>query len=279
MAAVRTLVVLVALVGGSLEATAPQRPPSIPSGRNVAARVAAARRVTGVRGHVRLVREDASSGARTVRVLLVKARPYGPASTVLYQVQNPPSARRQALLLEYGPGRETSATWFDGPDTILPLGSPADLARPFFDTDAAVIDLSDDVFRWPNQEVTGTSNALRRRCVVLESRPGAAVRGPVAVVRSCVALELNLPLHMEWIGADGRPLRRMTVERVSRAEVGPWVATALTVESGDGSRRTRIEAIRGDRYASVPAAEFAIEAIRESLRERPAAKPPGGKAP
>lgn len=239
-----------------------------PAAEQLIARVVEAKKTSGFRVRARLVRSTPGSDTPEVQQLLIRGRRHGEESQVLYQILWPAAAKGQALLVEKLPGREIGGFFFEPPDRHTRL-TPQLLAQPFFGSDLAVEDLTEDFWEWPAQKLVGDATVERHPCKILESRPSAAAAGSYSLVKSWIATDITLPLRVEKYGRDGRLMKRFKAERIMRQGPAHWAAGRLVVDRPDGLSRTTLEGSKSERDLDIPAAEFTLEKIRKPLRRAP----------
>jgi hypothetical protein len=194
----------------------------------------------------------------------VKARLSGQTTTTLFQVTGPASVPRQALLIELSPGQRARGFLIEAPDRVTPL-DPIVAERPFLGSDLAIGDLTDEFLWWPSPRSAGRERVLGRLCAIIETRPPDTSLG-VASVRCWLSLDLGLPVQIEKYDREGRLLRRLIVDRFVRFDDRHWAIASVTVTAEGGQTRTKLEGLRGNRQAEVPASDFLLDTIRRSLQ-------------
>jgi hypothetical protein len=223
-----------------------------------------ANRLSGYRGHARLVQTDTQTQKERTTRLVIKARKDGKSFKVLYQAIWPSSVAGQSVLVETEPGQPVKGFLMESPDRVIPL-TPRLLEQPLFGSDFRIEDLTEDFWHWPMHEFIGTEIIMGCPCKIIESRPGSATQSGYSVIRSWVCPRLALPLRVERITRDGLPARRLSVEKIAKAGRG-WAARSLLMTPTDGKSRTLFEGTSMEADVVVPAAEFSIEAIRSDFR-------------
>jgi hypothetical protein len=232
------------------------------------ARVVAARQTIGYRVRARLVRTTAGSGQRDVKQLLIKGRRKGDDNKVLYQILWPSPLLGQTLVIEQTAGRDALAWLFTPPDHVSDL-TPARTGDPFFGSDLTVEDLAEEFWHWPTQEIVGEDTVGQHRCRILESRPSADAATRYSRVRTWIAPEIALPLRVEKFGKDGRLIRRITAEKITKRKNNYWTAANVIVEPADGRTRTVLEGSHADRDIEISDEDFTVEKIKASLPSKP----------
>lgn len=263
----RQMIVLLLLlfVSAALSASAAWAGSQAATAEQLIQRVLDARRFQGLRGSARLIRIDSRTEAREIRRLTVKMRQSGSLTTILYQAGKTKDAAAQALVLNLLPGRSPAGFLLKSTGQMTPL-SDALMEEPFFGSDIRIGDLADDFLFWPSQRLMGEEVVLRRRCRILESLPSDESRTATARVRSWVSPETGLILKVEKYDSQGRLLRSLKVERITRLEGKGWVVSRLSVVPAGGSFSTMLEGTRYDSGKEVPAREFELERILPSLK-------------
>ncbi len=253
-------------VGGAPVAGS-ESPRSKPTAGELVARVVEARKGLGLTGRARLVRFDSRTGKSDIKRLIVKIRQDSSSTKMLYQVVGPRGAARQALVLDLPAGKRPTGFLVDG-DSVVPL-TPKAFEQPFLGSDLTIGDLTDDFLSWPVHVLVGEEELLGRRCSIVESSRSARAGSPAAKVRSWISRDLALPLRVERLSAEGRLVRRLSVERVRRLDANHWTAASVTVGSADAETRTTLQGTSGDGHATISDSEFAIETIQRALKGSP----------
>ncbi len=228
------------------------------------ARIMDAQKTSGFRTRARLIRTSAGTGAEEVTQLLIKGRREGEAAEVLYQALWPPAVRGQALVVQRRPGHAAGGFFYEPPDSRRPLTAEL-LARPFFGSDLSVEDLVEEFWSWPSQRVAGREALEGRACYILESRPPAGAATAYSLVKSWIAPDLALPVRIEKYFRDGRVAKRFTAERLLKQAGGRWAAARVVVSPAGGHSRTVLEGTKSERDLLLPAEQFTLEGLKNSL--------------
>jgi hypothetical protein len=257
------------LVGIALWNAAPAFAGGDPSEAGVLiAQVIAARQTTGFRVRARLVCTTSGAERRDVTQLLIKGRRDGETSKVLYQILWPKRSIGETLVIERTAGRKARCWLFTPPDQVT-LVTPERLGRPFFGSDLTIEDLAEEFWHWPAQKIVGEETLVEHRCQVLDSRPATGTVTSYALVRSWIAPDIALPLRIDKFAPDGRLVKRLTAENLTRLKNNVWTAATVLVESGDGRTRTALEGKHADRDIEIPDGDFTVEGIQAALRPKP----------
>ena len=239
-----------------------------PDAGELIAKVIAARQTTGYRVRARLVCTASGAERRDVTQLLIKGRRDGEASKVLYQSLWPKRSIGETLVIERTADRNTRCWVFTPPDGVT-LVTPEHLGSPFFGSDLTIEDLAEEFWHWPTQKIVGEETLAEHRCQVLDSRPAAGTATSYALVRTWIAPDLALPLRIDKFGRDGRLIKRITAENITRQKNNHWTAATVMVEPGDGRTRTALEGEHSDRDIEIPDEDFTVEGIKAALRPKP----------
>jgi Outer membrane lipoprotein-sorting protein len=240
-----------------------------PSGAGeLIAQVVAARQTIGYKVRARLVRTTSGSGQRDVRQLLIKGRRKGDDSKVLYSILWPASSLGETVVIEKTAGQNSHAWRFVPPDRMATL-TPEEVSGPFFGSDLSVEDLAEEFWHWPTQEIVGEDTVSHHRCKILESRPSAGTATSYSLVRTWIAPDISLPLRVEKFGPDGRLIKRITAEKITRRKNNYWTAANVIVEPADGRTRTVLEGSHADRDIEIPDEDFTVEQIKAGLHPQP----------
>ena len=235
-----------------------------PTAEQLIARVEQARRTSGFRARARLVRTTSDSRKQEVQQLLITGRRRGESTQVLYRVLWPKEAEGRALLVECSADGKTGGFLFEPPQTVTPLTRRV-MGQPLFGSDLSVEDVAEEFWRWPSQALAGEAMVAARRCLILESRPGAGSESGYSLVRSWIAPDIALPLLIEKYGRDGRLVKRLVAAKVVKQSGGRWTVAILVIEAAGGPSRTTLEGSRSERDLDLPAEQFTLESIRKSL--------------
>lgn len=232
------------------------------------AQVVAARQTIGYRVRARLVRTTSGSAQRDVKQLLIKGRRKGDDSKVLYQILWPTSLLGQTVVIEKTPGRNARAWMFTPPDQVATL-TPERISGSFFGSDLTIEDLAEEFWHWPTQEIVGEDTVGQHRCKILESRPSADTVTSYSLVRTWIAPEIALPLLVEKFGQDGKLIKHITAEKITKRRNDYWTAANVIIEPADGRTRTVLEGSHADRDIEIPDEDFTIEQIKAALHPKP----------
>jgi len=228
------------------------------------AKVEAAQKTSGFRTRARLVKTAPDSKTQEVMQLVIKGRREGEAIRTLYQVLWPKRAMGQALVVETSADGSVSGFLFEPPDRQIPL-TPKVMPQPLFGTNVTVEDVAEAYWHWPHQKLVGEENVAGRRCLILESRPGAGTATGYSLVKSWIAPDIALPLMVEKYGKDGTLLKRFVAAKVVKQSPGSWAAAILVVDSMGGRGRTMLEGTKSDRDIDIPAEQFTLGALKQVL--------------
>lgn len=243
-AGIRTLEAQCQLVEGAQGAGSPQE---------VVDRAKAGLRVPDFRARVRLTRLESPTRSADRKQLRVVGRSADGRTSVAYQVVAPASSAGPALVLDWLNGRSTGGFLLEAPGRVRSVTEEM-LDEPFFGSDFRVADLAASFFDWPSAKVDGDETLLKRPCAVLLLRPAPASR---LGVRAWFAVDISLPLRLEWLVGGDHIERRIVVERVRKVAEGRWwaqIVTASDLRGGGGT--SRLEGTQFDGEATVRAEEL-----------------------
>src|SRR6266567_8757339 len=134
----------------------------------------AARNSETVSIRAKLTVTDPASGVRNATQILVKQRRAGEVRTLLYQVLWPPSRKGEALCLEKSDSGVVTGFFFEPPDKVTPF-APAHSQDAYLDSNLSIEDLTEDLWQWPSQKITGEEVVNGEVCQILDSSPPAGL--------------------------------------------------------------------------------------------------------
>lgn len=124
-----------------------------------------------------------------------------------------------------------------GPD-LSPLPDPS-LAGRVAGTDLTWLDLTLDFLWWRQARLEGTDTVRGRDCDVVVAVAPAPASGGCAAVRLWLDREVHFLLRAEELDAQGRPVRRLSVETFKKFGER-WLIRELEIETVGSPFRTRL---------------------------------------
>ncbi|MFZ0820910.1 MAG: outer membrane lipoprotein-sorting protein [Candidatus Acidiferrales bacterium] len=242
------------------QAAAPQSTAQALTADQVIEKVIAARRTSGFRVHAKLTRSTAAlDSAKDVRQLLIKSRRDGEATKTLYQVLWPTKFAGEAILIEDSGDHQVKGFLFRN-GAATPLTNQS-LEGEFFGSDIHIEDAVEGFWYWPSRKSAGEETIDKRRCMIVELRPGPDTVTQYSMVKAWVAPEISLAMKIQVYGRDGKLVKTVTTDRVVK-EGKLWLAATVKVLPVVGKTQTVLEGTKSERDLQLPAADFTIEAIK-----------------
>jgi hypothetical protein len=230
------------------------------------AKVVASRRTTGFRIRAKLIRSTPGSDAakdKDTRQLLIKGRREGEATKALYQILWPTQFAGDAILMEDS-GDHRIKGFLYRKETVTPLTEQL-LEGEFFGSDFHVEDMIEGFWYWPSHKSVGEETVDKRHCIIVEMRPGPDSVTEYSMVKAWVSPDILLAMKVQFYARDGKLLRVATTERVVK-QGSRWVAATLKIVPAGGRSQTVLEGTKAERDVQIPAADFTIEAIKQTLK-------------
>lgn len=175
----------------------------------------------------------------------------------VYRVTAPPEAAGTTLLLI-----EKGGLWLAEPAKDAPRAlPPADMAKPFLDSDFAFEDLNFSFLRWPNQKFVKESRRLGFDCWVVESMPGPNDASQYNRVLSWVDKNYTAVVIAEAYDAKGKLLKTLKVESVRKLDdKSHYIPGQITMENAQTKSRTVLR-VTEDHPGMLDASLFTPESV------------------
>lgn len=206
------------------------------------------------------IRARLLQGSSVMQIQIKRRGHAGGSNDQLLQVLFPKERKGESLLLHVKGGG------FQG-ESLKPGGAPqalggGDRRLPVFGTDLVVEDLITDFFDWKKQTITGHETLGAVPCVVIESRPDQAGKGPSKVV-TWLDEKRYVPMRVQVYDGGDKPARTVDTDKVMQVSSGYYLPIAFTITSTASGSKTSVEGSSSKAGLPFTDADFSEQAMQQ----------------
>jgi hypothetical protein len=201
--------------------------------------------------------------------------PNGPLTKLItIDLANEGGSRTQLWMLHGGP-EPTAWEWNAGQRGMTPRRmSPDRWLEPLEETDLTLFDLQMPFLRWTDFVYEGVANVRGRPAhafLLYPPRPLSGAKIVPAAVRVFLDTQFGAMTQAEWLSAEGKPLKTVTVLDLKKTG-DQWIVKSIDLRNHVTRGKTRFAATAVATGLSLPERMFAPEHISRGNPEVPATR-------